>query len=335
MINNSNICTECANDESGYGATKSCVIGNEKMEILDHHLICNDTSNESGGEGVGINLKNISESSIGKAELEVTFYGENGGILETKAICLTDMGVDKVYSINIKYSNKENGKLTGYSIKVVKIIQTPVPAATGNEKIKIINHSLQVIDSATMQKDYRFFIEMAIRNLFDKTIATALFEVVLYDSEGGIVSKFFHKEYELKPGRSRAINIDIINDKDIVKSYRVTLLKTITSDVERIQLRRNEIRSVEGGEEVRGIIKNISDVKTNAAIVATFEDARAEKIGVKIIMINDINPGEFKQFHFIFTPPQGEVVKEYFLSIGEVIEQLPFVKMNTDQMCHC
>ncbi|MFZ7104277.1 MAG: hypothetical protein ACOWWO_16700 [Peptococcaceae bacterium] len=335
MINDSNTCTECANDESCYGTIEPRIAGNEKMEILDHHLIFSDPSNESGGEGVGIDLRNISESTIGKAELEVTFYGENSDILETRTVCLTDMEADKIYSINIKYSNKENGELKGYSIKVVNIIQTPVPTAIGNDKIKIINHSLQIIDSATMQKDYRFFIEMAIRNIFDKTIATALFEVVLYDSEGGIVDKFYHKEYELKPGRSRAINIDIYDDKEIIKSYRVTLLKAVTSDAERIQLRRNEIRSVEGGEEVRGIIKNISDVKTDAAIVATFEDAWAEKIGVKIIMINDINPGEFKQFHFVFTPPEGAIVKEYFLSIGEVTEQLPFVKMNTDQMCHC
>lgn len=335
MIKNDEIITECDSNKTANSIHETNVIGNEEIEILNHQLICQDISGEMREEGVCIDLRNISVSNIGKAELEVIFYGNNGEVLETKTVYLVDLGKNKVYSINIKCSNAEGCELKSYSIRVANVIQTPIATVTGNEKIKIINHSLQIIDSATAQKNYRLFIELAIRNIFDKTIATALFETVLYDSEGGVVNKFYHKEYELKPGRSRAVNIDICDDKDAVKSYRVTLLRATTNDVERIQLRRNEIRTVDSGEEVRGIIKNISDVKTDAAIVATFEDAQAEKIGVKIIKIKDINPGEFKQFHFVFTPPEGEIVKEYFISIGEFIENQPFDKMNAVPKCHC
>ncbi len=335
MMQNNEMCSVCTEDESGSGVIEPSALGNEKIAILNHHLIYSGIPDKLGGDGIGIDLKNISESNIGKATLEVIFYGKNGNVLETKTVCLSDLIKDKVYTINIRYSNKEGRGLKSYSVQVGEVVQTPVPVATGNEKIKIINHSLQIVDSATMQKDYRFFIEMAIRNVFEKTIATAMFEVILYDSEGMIVDKFYHKEYELKPCRSRAINIDIYKDKETVKSYRVTLIKSITADVERIQLRRNEIRTVESGEEVRGIIKNISDVKTDAALVATFEDARAEKIGVKIIMIKDINPGEFKQFHFVFTPPEGEIVKEYFISIGEIMEQQLISIVNNIPKCHC
>jgi hypothetical protein len=52
------------------------------------------------------------------------------------------------------------------------------------------------------------------------------------------------------------------------KTYRVSVLRTLTTDVEKVQLRRHEIWSVEGGEEVRGTLKNISDVKADAALVA-------------------------------------------------------------------
>jgi hypothetical protein len=161
---------------------------------------------------------------------------------------------------------------------------------------------------------------MAIRNVSNKTFATIIFEAIFFDSVGNIMSKTRHREYELKPDISRGIHI--VPDKsesDMFKSYKVSIIKALTTDIEKVQLRRHEIRSIEGGEEVRGSVKNLSDVKTDAVLVATFKDLTGEKIGTQVIILRDIEPHSAKNFEFTFNPPMGEKVKEYVLNIGELI----------------
>ena len=105
-----------------------------------------------------------------------------------------------------------------------------------------------------------------------------------------------------------------------LKSYDIKITRMTTADVEKLQLRRHEIRTTDAGEEVRGIVKNISNIKTDAALIATFLDPKKENIGAKVIILRDIEPNSTKQFHLLFKPMEGDVVRTYTLNIGDIVE---------------
>jgi hypothetical protein len=168
-----------------------------------------------------------------------------------------------------------------------------------------------------------FCAELAIRNISDVTIATALFEVDFYDVNGNIVDEVKHKEYEIYPGNSRAIFIASTTDPDIVriKSYSCKLTKVITADVEKIRICRHIIRTVEKGEEIEGIVKNISRFKTDAALVANFCNSNNENIGSKLIILKNIEPESTRQFSFVFHPREGDAVRTYSMNVIYDIEE--------------
>jgi hypothetical protein len=199
--------------------------------------------------------------------------------------------------------------------------KTPVPTATGNEKITILKHSPSGAYGGWDQRSSApTGVELAIRNVSDSTIATAVFEAVFYDKEGNIVDTAKHREIDWKPDTSRAIHIaSSIYEYDKVKSYDVRIIRTTTADVEKVQLCRHAIRTTETGEEeIRGIVKNISEVKTDAALVATFYDPKKENIGTKVIILRDIEPNTIRQFDFKFKPQEGDIVRTYSLNVGEI-----------------
>jgi hypothetical protein len=133
-----------------------------------------------------------------------------------------------------------------------------------------------------------------------------------------------HKEYEIKPKTSRAITIKPTADNITggpVKSYNINLLKTITTDIEKIQILRNEVKRVEnGGQEISGILKNISNFKTDAVLIATFRDFKEETVGIKILKVNDMGPNSLRKFSLLFTPSEVDIIKSHTLDIGEMIE---------------
>ena len=122
--------------------------------------------------------------------------------------------------------------------------------------------------------------ELAIRNVSDSTIATLLFEAIFYDAEGNILDTVKHREINLRPKTSRAIYIQtLIALNNRVKSYAVRITRMIMADVEKVQLRRYERRTIgTGEEEISGLVKNISEVRTDTAIIATFYGLAREKI---------------------------------------------------------
>jgi hypothetical protein len=65
----------------------------------------------------------------------------------------------------------------------------PEPTATGNEEIAIMKHSLSQLDMRKAGAGAKNFYctELAIRNISESTIATAIFEVIFYDVNGNIV----------------------------------------------------------------------------------------------------------------------------------------------------
>jgi hypothetical protein len=295
------------------------VAGNEHLEVISHNLLIKD-GNEGKGSGVVLNLKNVAGKDIGKTVFKIVFYGAGGDIVDTLEEAMTDFGRGKIRNFRVECP-KPDADIRSYAVSVLETVLTPEPEAAGNDKVAILKHGVHEADPVS-RGEGKCSIDLAIRNISDKTFATIVFEAVFSDGEGKVLETVRHKELELKPNSSRAVLISPAKDvADAFKTYRVSVLRTVTTDVEKVQLRRHEIRSAEGGEEVRGIVKNISDVKTDTALVATFKDSKDEKIGTRVVFIKDIEPGTAKQFHFIFNTPQGESVRSYTLSVGEMAEE--------------
>ena len=223
--------------------------------------------------------------------------------------------------MRIKTANALESDVKSYEIKIGKVIITPQSIVTGNDKIEIMNHSLHEPDSDRSAQVTA--IDIAVRNISDKNIATAIFEANFYDSEGNILDTVRHRELELNAHKSRAIAIVTGKVRSVLaKSYNVNLLKTITTDIEKVHLRAHKIRTnLDGGEEVEGFLRNISDVKADVALVAEFTDSKDVVLGTRILLIKDIESNSSQKFHFIFYPPQGEKVNTYTINIGEIVYQ--------------
>jgi len=296
--------------------------GNEKITILKHEIYRKGEGGELEAAGVELAIKNVSDSLIGSALFEAVLYDIEGNTLNAIEHKTIELRPNLSRTIRITSSGPERDKIESYNVRLVKTAMPPEPTATGNEKITILKHKL-----SEMTMDYRggegsSGVELAVRNVSDSTIASAAFEAVLYDIEGNILDTVKHREIDLKPNTSRAINItSSMPERDKVKSYNVKITRATTADVEKVQLRRHEIKTTEAGEEVRGIVKNISEVKTDAALVATFYDPKKENIGTKVLILKDIEPDNIKQFHFLFKPQEGDMVRTYTLNIVCDIEE--------------
>ena len=200
--------------------------------------------------------------------------------------------------------------------------KAPAPSATGNAQVAVLKHDLvdAVIDPQDNSRRFPAGVELAISNDSDTTIATAVFEALFYDHEGNILDTVKHREVDLRPNRSRGILISSLQyEYEKVKSYDVRLTRTTTADVEKVQLRKHDLWTTETGEEeISGIVKNISEVKTDAAVVITFYDANRENIGTKVVVLKDIEPDTFRQYDLRFKPQEGDTVGSYGLAIGEI-----------------
>ncbi len=200
----------------------------------------------------------------------------------------------------------------------------PAPSATGNDKITVLQHSLPGI---TMERDEEFptaRINLAIRNVSSLTIATAVFEAVFYGKAGEIVDTVKHSEVELTPETSRMIHITSsipVYEFDKIQSYAVRLLRANSADMEKVQFQRYELSTTETGEEqVTGIVKNISQVKTDVAVAATFYDSKKETIATKILALRDMEPSKIRKFVLSFKPQDGDTVRSCSLVVGELVE---------------
>ncbi len=290
--------------------------------IQKHNIIYKHEDGKCVGTGVTIRIKNVSGADVGIAILEVILYDIKGNIIESIEENMRDFEKDGVHILDIKPSIAKDFDIRDCSIKLKKVVVTPSPVAVGNEDVIIMNHSLERDEDFQGHVSYK--INLAIRNISEKTIATALFNVIFYDSEGNILDIIRHKEFEIKQSTSRAVFIDIVDGIGmLVKSYNVSILKVITSDVEKVHLCRSGIRKTKDNEEeIIGSLKNISDIKTDVALIATLKDCIDERIGVKVVLIKDIEPNTIRKFHFILNVPEGETVKSYSLYIGEVLENI-------------
>jgi hypothetical protein len=259
---------------------------------------------------------------IGSVLFEAVLYDIEGKVLDTVEHKTIELDANRSRMIRITSSRPESDKVKSYHVRIAKTAITPEPTATGNEKVTILRHEIIETFIDDRGRVYPAGAELAISNVSNSTIATALFEAVFYDIEGNILDTVIHKEVDLRPNASRAIRIRTPKPEIYaVKSYGIKLIRTTTADVEKVQLRRHETSTTKTGEEeVEGTVKNISEVKTDAAVVATFYDSKKENIGTKVIILRDIEPNSIKQYRFKFKPQEGDRVRSLTLNIGEIAE---------------
>lgn len=200
--------------------------------------------------------------------------------------------------------------------------RAPEPTATGDANIEILKHNLCDFDRMP-DPTYRPHpgIDLAISNTTDTTIASITLEAVLFDGEGKIVDKLRHREICLERDRSRGVHIPYeAGDSERVKSYSVRVVRSTRADAEKVQLRQNIIRTNEAGEEViRGIVKNVSDVMTDAAVAATFYDGDEEDLGTRVLILKDLEPNAIRQYVLTFKPQAGDKVLSYRITVGELV----------------
>jgi hypothetical protein len=301
-------------------APEPTAIGDEKVAILKHDIYRRGGDDTTEAVSIELAVKNVSDVALGSVLFEAELYDIGGNVLDKVEHKTVELKPGIKRTIRINYSEPNSDKVRSYCVRAAKIAMTPEPAATGNEMVKILKHNINI--GTEYYRSSASGADIAVRNVSDKTIATLVFEAVFYDIEGNILDTVKHSEIDLKPNTSRAINIRCNKQgTDSLKSYNVKIARVTTTDVEKVQLRRHEIRTTDNGEEeVRGAVKNISNVKADAALVATFLDPKKESIGTRVIIIRDIEPNNVRHFHFLFKPMEGDRVRSYTLGIGDLVE---------------
>ncbi len=297
--------------------------GNEKVEILSHSLILKKATSQKAGKGVSFSVKNNAGASIGKLVFEAVFFDAKGNVIDTVERNVIDFEADKTYSLRIDTEKAEKVDIASYEVHIKKMVLTPVPKVEGDQRIVIIKHSFQ--DTGLLDVGITHIkrgIELSIRNVSGQAIASAIFAVDLFDAEGNFITMLKHTESDIQPNTSRAFLIQTTSvTDDIIRSYSIKLIKTVTADVEKVQLRKNEVKRLPNGrEEVSGLVKNVSGVKSDAIVVVTFLDASEETIGVRTAELEDIVPGTVRKFAVVLDCPEGMSVKKRNIDVGELTE---------------
>ncbi len=199
----------------------------------------------------------------------------------------------------------------------------PAPSATGNDKIAILSHLLPGIGMERNDEFPTARIDLVIRNTSSSTIATAVFEALFYGRDGNVADTVRHSQFDLPPETSRLVHITSsipVYDYDEIQSYAVRIVRMTTTDFEQVQFQRYELTSLETGEEqVSGIVKNISNVPTDAAVIASFYGPQKEIVGNKVLVLRDLEPQKIRKFEFCFKPEEPNTVRGVNLALGEVV----------------
>ncbi len=298
------------------------VTGNAQIQILKYEFIKDKDMEGQGGKGVTITLKNTSGAHIGRAVFQAVFYDSEGNVVNKCEKDTWDFESNSSRILAIYPNSPEPEIISSYEVKLVRVIMSPVPAATGNDAIEILNHIFLEGNNPFGSPIKGGGVELSVKNKTDKTIATAVYNAVFYDLEGNVIDTVKYRDMELKPHSSRAIVIE--SDKLIgepARCYNVSILKTVTSDIEKVQIRKHERQRMASGQErISGLLKNISDVKSDAAVIVTFTDYQNEKAGTEVLYVKDIEPHSTKKFNFVFDNPEGAKIKTYTIDVGDITE---------------
>ena len=292
--------------------------GNQYIEITGHSLYIREKSGEKGG-GVVIIMKNTAGKDIGKIVFNIVFYGDTGEIIDTVEKCTKDLPKDGMRNFRVEY-DKTDVDIRSYAVSVADTVLTPKPSVTDNDKVKILTHSLVEGDPYN-EEGFKPSIDISIKNVSKEVFATVTIQALFYDGEGNLLDTVRHKELEIQPDNKRSLSISPVNhNADMFRTYSVSIYRTVTPEFEKVQLRSHKMKPVDGAVEVSGVVKNVSDVKADAAVVTLFKDVKDEKIATRVIYIRDIEPGASKQFSFKFVAPPDEVVNSYVMSVGNIAE---------------
>ena len=301
-------------------APEACACGNEHVEIVSHNLILRN--GKSGmGKGASVEVKNIAGAAIGMLALKTLLFDAKGYTIDTIEKTITDFepGITRVVHFN---TSAQKADVKSYEINITSMVLTPVPVATGDNRLSILKHNIHEsmnADTDEIKKE----LEIAVKNISAETIAIAVINAEIFDAGGNSLGEVRQIETDIKPGTSRAIliQIDSILKFDSARSYKIDIAKTITSDTQKVLLRRDERKALPNGDiNISGVIKNVSGAKTDAAVSVTFLDAKKEELGVVVSAVNDIQPGTTKPFSLVFRPPARDMVKTYTVDIGEAVE---------------
>jgi hypothetical protein len=235
-INNSTDLPEKEVFEEAVNIPVPVVTGNAQIEILKHDFI-----REKGTDnfkGVSINLKNISGYHIGRAIFQVVFYNDTGKVVRQFEKDTWDFESNSSRIMAIYFDLPDAVVVRSYNIQLIRVIMSPVPAATGNDKIEITNHIFLAGNNPFGSPIKGGGVELSVRNKTDETIASTVYNALFFDLEGNVIDTVRYRDLELKPHCSRAIVIE--SDKLIgepARCYNVSILKTIMTDIEKVQIR--------------------------------------------------------------------------------------------------
>jgi hypothetical protein len=309
------------NSEAPFLNVAPAITGNEQIEILNPRLVKKNEDGKDVFNNLVVTIRNIADAHIGKAEFETVFYDDKGAVVDTVRQSTMDFEKNSSRILSITPDKAEANRIISYDINIVNVIMSPVSTVTGNDSIRIMNHIFLEGNNPFGSPIKGAGVEIGIRNISGKTIATAVFEAVFYDLEFNILDKVKHTESEIKANSSRAITI--VSDKCMglpARRYEVQIVKTVTSEIEKVKVLRDWKRTTGRKEEISGIVKNISEVRTDAALIVTFIDDTQEKIGISVLNVKDIEPHSTKSFKFYFMLPVEGVHSNYTIDVGEVIE---------------
>ncbi len=314
---------------SQYNSTcDSKMTGDVRIAITRHELADKKVNEAASVKSLNIHFKNVSELHISKVLFAVLFYDAGHNLLDTIEQQFSDFKPDDIRVINVETANASDNQIEGYEIKMRNIIALSKPVATGNDMVEIIKHHLLIgadpYDSASVSGLIELSIgaiSLSIRNITDKVLSTIIFNAELYDIDNNLIDTIIHREYELNPFTSRAIMISSSKyEGNHAASYKVSVIKALTTETEKIQLRRHDRNSIANdGERIGGTLKNLSGNKADAAVIVTFLDSNNEKIETKVLPVNGIAPHSIRRFSLDFYPPPGEKVKSYTIDAGEMI----------------
>lgn len=314
-------------------APKPVATGDDRITILKHGIYKKDKK----PIGIEFVVKNVSEENIGLALFEAVLYDKKGEIIDTLEYKATGLKPQISKTIRITSSKPECGGIKSYGVRLIKTTLTPVPTATDNDKLAILSHSLYETDMRLRGPMGSDGAQLVIKNISGKTIATAIFDTTFYDVEGNIVYSFEHKETNIKPDNSRSVIIyPQETTRNKIKSYKIELIRVTTADFEKVQIRRHDVRTNDAGEEeVVGTVKNLTDTKTDAILVANFYDEKRGVIGTKVVILKDIEADDVRKFHFIFKPQEGDKIRSYNLRVACDMEECPADVAETRPPCRC
>jgi hypothetical protein len=296
------------------------VVGNETLCIFNHKIFKFNKIDDTLLYGVSFDVKNISELTIGCAIFKITLFNKDNHIIDEVEEKKYELLPDKIN--NIRIYTKSGESVGSYDISIIRTTIAPTPLVVGNDKVSILKHDIALVNNFPHSKEWKE-IDLVIRNISTVNIANLTIEAIFYDIEGNIIDNKIHEEYDLLINTSRTVCI-IPNETNFtpgkyhykdIWSYSVKIIEMKTSDIQRIRIKWHNRKTVGYAiEEINGLVKNICNFKTDAAVTATFYNIHGDKLGTKVMLLRDLEPGSVRNFNICYTPPNGQNVQSYLLS---------------------